>query len=112
MMLAAILGCTTVFLVVQFHLESANLLLSFIYLLAAIVAIHYGFRRKYVYVRRVGLALALLATTKLFIFDLASLTSLLKILAYFCFGFTLLGISYLYQRLLSGKEEHDYDKKL
>ncbi len=112
LMLLVILGNTTVFLMVQFSLESTNLIFSFIYLFAALLAILYGFRRKYVHIRRVGLGLALLSTTKLFIFDLAFLTSLYKILAYFCFGFVLLGISYLYQRLMGGREDRDHGKEL
>jgi hypothetical protein len=109
--LIVLLGNITAFLTTQFSLGSTNLAFSLIYLFAALAAIIYGFRRKYVYVRRVGLGLALLSTTKLFIFDLAFLTSLNKILAYFCFGFVLLGISYLYQRLKSdqGGSEHVKD---
>jgi uncharacterized membrane protein len=109
-MLLFLLGNITVFLGVQFRLGSTNLVFSIIYLFAALVAILYGFRRKFVYVRRVGLGLALLATSKLFVYDLAFLTSLNKIFAYFCFGFVLLGISYMYQRLKGSKEEHGHDK--
>lgn len=102
-MLAVLLGNITAFLSAQFRLGGFNLAFSLIYLFAALAALIYGFRRKYVYVRRVGLGLALFATTKLFVFDLAFLTSVNKIFAYFCFGIVLLGISYLYQRLKSGK---------
>jgi hypothetical protein len=100
-MLLVLLGNITAVLIVQFKLGSTNLLFSLVYLFAALAAIIYGFRHKYIYVRRVGLGLALLSTTKLFIFDLSFLTSLSKIFAYFCFGFVLLAISYLYQRLNS-----------
>lgn len=104
-MLVFLLGNITAFLTVQFQLENTNLAFSLIYLFTALAAIKYGFIRKFVYCRRVGLGLSLLATTKLFIFDLAFLTSLYRIFAYFCFGFVLLGISYLYQHLKGGRED-------
>ena len=110
-MLLFTLGNVTLFLARQFHLSSTNLTFSILYLLAGLAAIQYGFRLKYAHVRRTGLALALLATTKLFIYDLFFLTSFNKILAYFCFGFVLLGISYLYQRLIKdeGKQPDGKD---
>ncbi|EGO63700.1 DUF2339 domain-containing protein [Acetonema longum] len=111
-MLLVLLGNITAFLTTQFNLGSTNLAFSLIYLFAALAAIHYGFHRKYAYVRRVGLGLALLSTTKLFIFDLAFLTSFNQILAYFCFGFVLLGISYLYQRLKSGRGDNGHGKNM
>ena len=98
------LGDVTLFLARQFHFGSTNLTFSLMYLLVGLTAIHYGFRHKYANVRRTGLALSLLATTKLFIYDLTFLTSFNKILAYFCFGFVLLGISFIYQRLKNDKE--------
>jgi uncharacterized membrane protein len=107
-MLLVLLGNITAFLATQFHLGSTNLAFSLIYLFSALAAILYGFRRKFVYIRRMGLGLALVATTKLFIFDLDFLTALNKIFAYFCFGFVLLGISYLYQGLKSGKGVHNH----
>jgi len=95
------LGNVTVFLTGQFQLGITHLSFSLVYLFTALGSIYYGFAHKYTYIRRFGLGLALLATTKLFIFDLSFLTSLYKIAAYFSFGFALLAISYLYQRLSS-----------
>lgn len=109
-MLLFTLGNVTIFLARQFHLSSTNLAFSVLYLLAGLAAIQYGFRRKYAHLRRTGLALALLATTKLFVYDLFFLTSFNKILAYFCFGFVLLGISYLYQKLKKDEEKQIDDK--
>lgn len=106
-----LLGDTTMFLVGQFHLASTNLLFSLIYLLVGIGSIQYGFRQKFIYVRRFGLGLALLATAKLFVYDLHFLSLLHKIFAYFCFGIVLLGISYLYQRLKTGAEGKDHAKE-
>ena len=58
----------------------------------------YGFVRKYVSMRRFGLLLAVVATGKLFIYDLAFLRIEGKIISYFSFGLILIGISYLYQK--------------
>jgi len=109
-MLLFTLGNTTLFLARQFHLGTTNLVFSILYLLAGLAAIQFGFKYKYAQVRRIGLALALLATTKLFIYDLTFLTSVNKIIAYFCFGFVLLGISYIYQRLKNDKEKESDEK--
>lgn len=87
------------FMIVQFRLGNANLVLSLMYLLLSIAFVIYGFRHRYVYIRRLGLGLSLAATAKLFLFDLVFLAPTGKIAAYFCFGLALLGISYLYQRL-------------
>ncbi|MNI73332.1 hypothetical protein D3C73_1293330 [compost metagenome] len=65
----------------------------------------FGFRRRYVYIRRFGLALSLLATGKLLLYDLTLLNTGSKIIAYFSFGLCLLGISYLYQRVSARMEE-------
>ncbi|WP_078555606.1 DUF2339 domain-containing protein [Alkalihalobacterium alkalicellulosilyticum] len=94
-----LLGNITTFMVVQFRLDIESLVISIIYLLMAISFILYGFKRQFVYLRRVGLALSLLSTTKLFLFDLTFLTQGSKIVAYFCFGITLLAISFIYQKV-------------
>lgn len=87
------------FLHVQLQLGDVSFVISVIYLVTAVGYILYGFKRNFVYVRRLGLALSLFATGKLFLFDLAFLAESSAIAAYFCFGFVLLGISYLYQRV-------------
>ncbi len=97
-------GTITAILTSQFQLGVTHLAFSGTYLCIAVGAIIYGFQKQFLYVRRFGLALALFATTKLFIFDLAFLTSLSRIFAYFCFGLVLLGISYMYQKLENGGE--------
>ncbi|WP_458414868.1 DUF2339 domain-containing protein [Schinkia sp. CFF1] len=89
----------TAFMIVQFRLGIENLWLSIAYLLLAIAFILYGFKRHFVYIRRIGLALSLISTTKLFLFDLSFLTQGSKIFAYFSFGLVLLGISFIYQKV-------------
>ncbi|MEX2104650.1 MAG: DUF2339 domain-containing protein, partial [Bacilli bacterium] len=100
-----LLGNITALLIVQFQLGDYNLLFSFVYLLLAITNILYGFWRKFVYIRRLGLGLTMLATSKLFFYDLSFLGAGGKITAYFCFGIILLAISYLYQKMSSRTKE-------
>lgn len=68
-------------------------------MLLAMVFVMFGMRRGFVYIRRVGLLLAVAVSAKLFIVDLSYLEILGKIIAYFSFGLVLLIISYLYQRM-------------
>ncbi len=89
----------SLFMRYQFNLSVSNLSVSLTYLLLAVAYILYGFGRRYVSIRRFGLGLSLFVTTKLFLFDLGYLTSVRRIIAYFCFGVILIGISYIYQRL-------------
>lgn len=107
-----LLGNITVFLLVQFHLGSINLLFSFVYLLLAIGFIGYGFWQKFIYIRRFGLGLTLFAIAKLFIYDLSFLEIGWKILAYFGFGLVLLLISYIYQKVKINMEGFDVTKNI
>lgn len=107
-----LLGNVTIIITQQFHLGGTHFLSSLICLLAALGSLVYGFRKNYIYTRRFGLGLSVFATIKLFIFDLFFLDSLKKIIAYFIFGFVLLGISYLYQRLRTQSEEKNDDHKI
>lgn len=92
---------STVFLAIQFRLGDVSWLFSLVYLLLAIAYIAYGFRNRYVFIRRMGLGLTLLSTGKMLLYDLSLMTTGSKIIAYFSFGLLLLGISYLYQRVSS-----------
>ncbi|MCL6602069.1 MAG: DUF2339 domain-containing protein [Paenibacillus sp.] len=100
-----LLGIITAFLGVQLQLDDAGLIFSLVYLLLAVLFIMYGFRKRYVYIRRFGLGLTLLATGKLLLYDLSLLNTGSKIIAYFSFGVCLLGISYLYQKVSNRMEE-------
>lgn len=93
------------FLNVQFQLGDVGFVFSLVFLVVAVSYILYGFKKKYVYVRRIGLGLTLFSTGKLFLYDLAFLTESNKIIAYFCFGIVLLGISYIYQKVSSRQNE-------
>lgn len=95
----------TAFLGVQIRLHDGGLAFSLVYLLLSVLFIMYGFRKRYLYIRRFGLGLSLLATGKLLLYDLTLLNTGSKIIAYFSFGLCLLGISYLYQRISARMEE-------
>ncbi|UQZ34023.1 DUF2339 domain-containing protein [Paenibacillus sp. PK3_47] len=90
---------------VQLQLSDGGLAYSLMYLLLAALFIMYGFRYRYIYIRRFGLLLSLFATGKLLLYDLSLLGLGSKIIAYFTFGICLLGISYLYQKVSNRMEE-------
>ena len=111
-MIIYLLGNITLIVTQQFHLGGGHFVASLVCLLSALGALVYGFRKNYIYTRRFGLGLSVFATIKLFLFDLMFLDSLKKIIAYFVFGFVLLGISYLYQRLRAEAEGKEHDKEM
>ncbi|MBU9722937.1 MULTISPECIES: DUF2339 domain-containing protein [Bacillaceae] len=99
-----LLGVMAAFLTVQFHLGDVSLLFTSVFLVMAISYISYGFMKKFVYIRRLGLGLTILSTGKLILYDLSFLTEGSKIIAYFSFGVALLGISYMYQKVSSQQD--------
>jgi hypothetical protein len=103
-----LLANTIGWMLVQFRLGEMNLVFSLVYLVMAIIYILYGFIKRYSYIRRFGLMLALFAIGKLLLFDLAHLSLGGRILAGFSFGVILLAISFIYQKLrnrLEGQNE-------
>jgi hypothetical protein len=84
-------------LIVQYHLEFQNFVISLIYLITALFWILYGFSRRFSLIRKYGLGLTILSIAKLVFIDLSSLTSSLRIVSYFAFGIFLLVISFVYQ---------------
>lgn len=84
-------------LITQYDLSFSSAVISIIYVLTAFAWIVYGFVKRYSFIRRFGLGLAILAVIKLFIIDLFSLTQGFRIVSYFALGFTLLAISFVYQ---------------
>lgn len=84
-------------LIVQYSLEFSNMLISIIYAVTALLWIIFGFIKKYTFIRRFGLGLAVLSVVKLFIVDLSYLTLGYKIVAYFALGISLVAISFVYQ---------------
>nr|WP_275579423.1 DUF2339 domain-containing protein [Halanaerobacter jeridensis] len=100
-------GVITTFLAIQFRLGRHNLSFSIFYLILALAFISYGFKKKLIYQRRLGLGLALFATGKLFLYDLSLLSSGAKIVAYFVFGVVLLTISFIYQKMEEALENYE-----
>lgn len=94
-----ILGSVVILLTNQFDLSNINLIISIFFIIMSFVYIIFGFKKNQVILRRFGLGLSIFSTAKLFLFDLAFLSILGKIIAYFCFGLVLLGISFIYNRL-------------
>ena len=97
-------------LITQFGLAFSNAAISIIYVLTALAWIIFGFARRYSFIRKFGLGLALLSVAKLFLIDLLSLTQGFKIISYFALGITLVAISYVYQyfnKRLEQKEASD-----
>jgi uncharacterized membrane protein len=84
-------------LIAQFNLSFSNAAISIIYVLTALAWIIFGFARRYSFIRKFGLGLALLSVIKLFLIDLASLTEGSRIISYFVLGVILIAISFVYQ---------------
>jgi len=84
-------------LVLHFNLNFTSAVISIIYVLTALAWIIYGFMRRFAFIRRFGLALAIFAVVKLFIVDLYGLTQGYRIFSYFALGLTLVAISFVYQ---------------
>lgn len=106
MSLAIYLLATPIILITnQFNLANINLIISLFILILSFIYIIYGFKKAYISIRRLGLALAIISTGKLFIFDLNFLDTTGRVIAYFCFGLVLIGISFIYQKLSNSFEE-------
>jgi len=84
-------------LIAQYKLSFSSSVISVVYVLTALAWIIFGFMRRFVFIRRFGLALAILAVAKLFLIDLTKLTQGWRILSYFALGITLIAISFVYQ---------------
>ena len=84
-------------LIAQYGLSFSSAAISIIYVLTALAWIIFGFARRYSFIRRFGLGLAILSVAKLFLIDLASLTEGYRIISYFALGITLIAISFVYQ---------------
>ena len=84
-------------LITQYSLSFASAWISIIYVLTALVWILFGFARRYSFIRKFGLGLAMLSVAKLFLIDLFTLTTGKRIVSYFALGITLVAISFVYQ---------------
>ncbi len=106
---------------IQLYNYYIHVILSIMYIIMSISFILYGFGRKYVYIRYMGLVITLIALGKLFFYDLrlfsnglSSLISLEGIIATFVYGLLLIGISFIYQRInikMKGRDEMKKSKK-
>jgi hypothetical protein len=84
-------------LIAQYNLSFSSAVISIIYVLTALAWIVFGFMRRFVFIRRFGLALAIFAVVKLFLLDLRGLTQGFRIVSYFALGIVLIAISFVYQ---------------
>jgi hypothetical protein len=84
-------------LITQYDLSFASAWISIIYVLTAFAWIIFGFAKRYSFIRKFGLGLALLTVIKLFVIDLSSLTRGYRVISYFILGITLVAISFVYQ---------------
>jgi hypothetical protein len=79
--------------------NSESLILNLSLIAFALLYISLGFRNRLVTLRRAGLALALAGTAKMLIVDSLSFSLGQKIISYLIFGFVLIVISVVYQKL-------------
>ena len=73
-----------------------SFIISIIYIVTAVVWIFVGFKRQNPLLRRFGLALSLLASGKLFMFDIPEANPMERTILFIGFGITLLGIAFGY----------------
>jgi len=83
---------------IHYGVSFTNIWLSVFYILAALGSISYGFVKGHMLMRRLGLALALLAVGKVFLLDLVGLGIEQRIISFFVMGVMLTGIGFIYQQ--------------
>ncbi|MBU4374273.1 MAG: DUF2339 domain-containing protein, partial [Euryarchaeota archaeon] len=79
-------------------LELKGGLISAAWAIEAIAILIAGFRYELSFVRKVGIGLLLLTIVKVFIFDLAGLETLYRIMSFMVLGAILMGASFLYSK--------------
>lgn len=84
--------------------EAESYAYSITWLLFAIAILIVGMARKSVAVRHVAMAVLALSVAKVFVFDMASLTGVLRAASFMGLGVALIGIAYLYQRVVFRRE--------
>ena len=87
--------------------QTAQLLLSAFWSVTGLAAIVYGLVRAQRAARMAGLALLGLAVAKVFVFDLAQLESIYRVLSFLALGLLLLAGAFAYQRLQVTSEERE-----
>ena len=83
---------------IDFFLSPEQLTLSALWLIYAIVLFTLGMKRHNPYMRYSALSLMAITIIKAFFIDLASLSTIFKIILFIILGLSLLGVSYYYQR--------------
>ena len=84
--------------------EAESYAYSITWLLFAIAILIVGMVRKSVAIRHVAMAVLALSVAKVFVFDMASLTGVLRAASFMGLGVALIGIAYLYQRVVFRRE--------
>lgn len=97
----------TALLSINDFINFSSCVISIIYISMAAVWIIVGFKKRNALLRRFGLALALFASAKLFLFDFRSVNSMGRTLLFIGFGMTLLTISFAY----AAAEKHISNRK-
>jgi hypothetical protein len=96
----------TMFVIRQFTLDNISLLLSGVYIGFALLCILYGFWKRFLYVRILGLVLVVIGIIIMFINILIFSETIGRIITVFVFGFVLLGIAIVYQQVNKKFSEH------
>lgn len=84
-------------ILLHYGIAFTNIWLSVFYVLSALGFIIYGFAKKHMLMRRIGLGLALITVAKVFFLDLAGVSTQQRIISFFIMGVILMGIGYMYQ---------------
>ncbi|MCX6097487.1 MAG: DUF2339 domain-containing protein [Caldiserica bacterium] len=93
-------------LISTFRPTNLSVVVNISMILFSLLYIALGFRINSVMLRRMGLGLSLLATTKMLIIDSLSFSLIQKIISYFIFGLVLIAISFVYQRITKRTSQH------
>ena len=84
--------------------EAESYAYSITWLLFAVAILIVGMARKSVAIRHVAMAVLALSVAKVFLFDMASLTGVLRAASFMGLGVALIAIAYLYQRVVFRRE--------
>ncbi|MBN2546948.1 MAG: DUF2339 domain-containing protein [Spirochaetes bacterium] len=87
----------TGFIYRQLKLDNISIYIGFIYIILALLFISYGFWKKFLYIRFLGLGVILIALVILFLRIFIFADTFGKIISFFGFGFILILISFIYQ---------------
>ena len=94
-------------LLVFYDVPWAGMSISIVYAVLAVLWCVFGFWKRFAFMRKFGLAMSLLAVSKLFLIDMWSLSEGNRIITYFALGGALIGISYIYQQFSKKLEEKE-----